>query len=134
MTLLPPLWRHDAKSVHHLLPETETILRTGHANPAGTVLTNITSDTHEMTTASGTPRLVHITNRSSTTAKVARQATTDNKEITPSDSTTACMAGLETANPTKDEVDIHEMHGDQVDRKALNSCDLTQHPQNSVLV
>ena len=123
MILLPPLWRNGVKSVHHLRPETETYPETGHANHAGTVLINTTSDTHVTMIASGTPSPVHITYTGPTTVKVARQATTDNKEIIPSDSTTVCMAGLETVKPTKDEVDIHETHADLVIRTALNNCD-----------
>ena len=134
MTLLLLLWRNDAISAHHLLLETETTRKTGPANSVETVLTKTMSDTHEMTTASGTPRPVRTISRNSMTARAARQATTDNKDTTPSEWTTACTAGRETVNPTRDKAGIHEMHGDQEGKKALSSCDLTQHPQNNALV
>ena len=133
-TLLPPLWKNDVKSVHLLQPETETYPEIGHAKHAETALTNITSDTHGTTTANGIPPPVHTTNTGPSTVKAARQVTIDNMEITLSDSTTACTAGPETAEPTKDEADIHETPADLVIRTALNSCDWTRHLQNNALV
>ena len=127
-------WNIDAAYVHHLRPETDTVRKTGPANSAGTVRIRTTFDTLETKTASGIPYPVRTTARSSTTAKAARQAITDSKEIIPIDWDTACMAEPETANPTNDRVDTHEMLEDQAGKRALNNYDLTQHPQNNALV
>ena len=133
MTHLRPLWSTDAAHAHHLSLEAETNHKTGPVNFAGMVLTRTMFDTHETRTASGIQQPVQITDRNSTTVRAVRQATTDNKDNTHSDWTIACTAGPETANLTRDKVDTRGMPEDRAGKRALNSCDLTQHPQNSAL-
>ena len=126
-------WSSDAGFVHHSPFGTDTLRRIGPANNAETVLIRCTSDTRETKTASSIPQPVRTTVNSSLIVRVARQATTDNKGITPTEWVTVCMAEPEIANPTNDEADIHEMLDDQAGKRALNNYDLIRHPQNSAL-